>query len=274
MRRRLASTLLAALAGLAAAPFLAHAHADVGTPVPNLELAALSGEKVKIIDPKARVSVVIFVRVGQERSVDALKAMARCEKDFAGKPVRFLGVMPADTPADEAKSLAVATGVKMPLLVDAGDVLYEKLLVRGHPVVFLVDAKARVASFEQYRQIDYCDVIISRIRFMLGEIDQAALDKVLEPPRNTMPGENPIDVSNRDVNLGRRQLQIKQYDKAVASANKALALSPNAGAFALLGEVAAAQGNCRGALKQFEAALRLDPGEKHALQGKAACAGK
>jgi peroxiredoxin len=274
MHRSPFPTLLAALAGLASAPFMAHAHADVGTPAPNIELVTASGEKVKVVDAKARVSVVVFVRAGQERSLDALKAMAKCEKDFAGKPVRFLGVLPGDTPVEEAKALAAAAGVKMPLLLDADDTLYDKLLVRGHPVVFLLDAKAKVAHFEQYRQIDYCMVIAARIRFLLGEIDQAALDKVMEPPKNTMPGENPQDVSNRDVNLGRRQLKIKQYDKAIASANKAMAIAPSAGAFALLGEVAAARGDCAGAMTQFEAALKLDPKEKHALEGKAACAGK
>jgi tetratricopeptide (TPR) repeat protein len=273
MRRCLALALLAAMTGLAAAPFVAHARAEVGTPVPAAELAAVSGEKVKVVDPKARVTLLIFVRTGQDRSTDAMKAMARCEASLSGKPVRFLGLLPSDTPLDEARALASSTGVKMPLAIDADDALYQALLVRLHPVVFLVDARARVAGFEQYRQIDYCDVIAARVRFLLGELDQAALDAILAPERNTMPGEDPKDVSNRDVNLGRRQLKIKQYDKAVASANKALGVAPNAGALALLGEVAAARGDCAGARGHFEAALRLDPTEAHALAGMKACAG-
>jgi tetratricopeptide (TPR) repeat protein len=265
--------LLAALTGVAAAPFVAHAHAEVGTAVPNLELTALNGEKVKILDPRARVNVLVFVRAGQERSVDALKAMARCEKEFSGKPVRFVGLLAADTSPEEGRALAAATAVRMPLLLDADDGLYDTLLVRLHPVVFLVDARARVSGFEQYRQIDYHDVIAARIRFMLGEIDQAALTRIVEPARNSMPGDDPKDVSNRDVNLGRRQLEIKKYDKAIASAQKALAVAPSAGAFALLGDVTAARGDCAGALKQYQAALRLDPREPHALQGMKACAG-
>jgi predicted negative regulator of RcsB-dependent stress response len=89
-----------------------------------------------------------------------------------------------------------------------------------------------------------------------------------------MPGEDIRDVARRDVNLGRKQLQIKQYDKALASANKALEKAPLAGAFALIGDVHAARGNCGAAVKQYDQALKLDPGEKHALAGKAACAGK
>jgi tetratricopeptide (TPR) repeat protein len=274
MRQWIAIPLLAALTGLAGAPFVAHAHAEVGSPVPNPELAAASGERQPLLDPRARVSVLVFVRSGQERSVDALKAMARCERQFATKPVRFVGILPADTTAAEARSLAAATGVKMPLLLDAGDALYQQLLVRLHPVIFLVDAGAKVADFEQYRQIDYCEVIAARIRFRLGELDQAALDRVLAPARGSMPGDDPRDVSNREVNLGRRQLQIRQYDKAIASAEKALALAPSAAAFALLGDVAAARRRCAEALGHYRSALRLDATEPHALEGQKACAGK
>jgi hypothetical protein len=47
-----------------------------------------------------------------------------------------------------------------------------------------------------------------------------------------------------------------------------------ASAFALIGDVHAARGNCAAALKQYAQALKLDPGEKYALAGKQACAGK
>jgi tetratricopeptide (TPR) repeat protein len=162
----------------------------------------------------------------------------------------------------------------MPVLLDAGDALYQRLGVRNHPVVFLLDARHAISSFEQYRQIDYCEVIKARLRFLLGEIDEVALKKVLEPARNTMPGDDPRDVSLRDVNLGRRQLEIKQYDKALVSARKALERAPSAGAFALMGDVHAARGDCPKALKQYDQALKLDPAERHALAGRQTCAGR
>jgi tetratricopeptide (TPR) repeat protein len=252
----------------------AHAHADVGTVVPNVELRTAAGAKEKLFAPKMKATVVVFVRTGQDRSTDALKAMSKCEQDLAGKAVRFVAVVSGETPPAEASALAAATGVKMPVLLDEGDKLYEKMMVRNHPVVFLIDAKNAIAAFEQYRQIDYCDVIKARIRLLLGEIDQAALDKVLEPPKGSMPGDDARDVAARDVNLGRRQLKIKAYDKAIQSANKALEKAPSAGAFALLGDVYAAQGDCQKAMKQYEQALKLDAAEKHAVAGQQACAGR
>lgn len=272
MLRTLQKILLVALS---LAPLgAAHAHADVGTVVQNVEMKTAAGGKEKLLLPKMKATAVIFVRTGQDRSADALKAMSRCEQEMAGKPVRFVAVVAGETPPADAVALAAAAGVKMPVFLDEGDALYEKMGVRNHPVVFLLDAKNTISSFEQYRQIDYCEVVRARLRFLLGEIDQAAVDKVLNPPVSTMPGDDARDVSNRDVNLGRRQLKIKQWDKAILSANKALERAPSAGAFALLGDAWAGKGDCQKALKHYEQALKLDPAEKYAVAGKQACAGK
>jgi tetratricopeptide (TPR) repeat protein len=263
---------------LALAPLgAAHAHAEVGTVVADVELKTAAGGKEKLLAPKAakaKATAMIFVRTGQDRSIDALKALSKCEAEFGPKAVRFVAIVSGETPAADAQALAASAGVKMSFLLDEGDALYEKMGVRNHPVVFLLDAKNAVAYFEQYRQIDYCEVVRAKLRFLLGEIDQAGVDQVLNPAIGTMPGDDARDVSNRDVNLGRRQLKIKQFDKAIQSANKALERAPSAGAFALLGDVYAAQGDCAKALKQYEQALKLDPAEKHALAGKEACAGK
>jgi tetratricopeptide (TPR) repeat protein len=272
MSRLLQKLLAASLAMLPLAA--AHAHADAGTVVANVELRSAAGGKEKLLLPKVKATAMIFVRAGQDRSRDALKAMSRCEQDLAGRPIRFVAVISGETPAADAAALALDTGIKMPVLLDDGDALYAKLGVRNHPVIFLLDAKNAVVTFEQYRQLDYCEVVKARLRFLLGEIDQAAVDRVLDPPRGAMPGEDLRDVSNRDVQLGRKQLKIKQYEKAIQSANKALEKAPSAGAFALLGDVALAQGDCQKAQKQYEQALRLDPAEKHALAGQQACAGK
>jgi tetratricopeptide (TPR) repeat protein len=261
------------LASLSLAPFgVAHAHADVGTVVDNVELATAAGGREKLLAPKMKVTAVIFVRTGQPRSADALKAMSQCERDLAGKPVRFVAVVAGDTPVAEAAAMAAAAGVKMTVLLDEKDQLYGKMGVRNHPVVFLLDAKNAIADFEQYRQIDYCEVVKAHIRLLLGEVDAAAVARLEAPAKNSMPGDDLRDVANRDVNLGRRQLKIKQYEKALASARKALEKAPSAAAFSLIGDVYAAQGNCPNALKQYEQALKLDPADKFALIGQKGCA--
>ena len=263
-----------AILSLCLAPLGAHAHAEVGTLIDNVELKTISGTKERVLSPKMKVNLLVFFRTGQERSVDALVQLASCEKLFAGKPVRWVGVVSSTEDLAAVRALVEKTGVVMPVVIDPDDALYGALGIRLHPMVAFADSKLKVAAVEMYRQIDYCEVIRARLRLMLGEIDQAAVDKVLEPPKGTLPGDDIRDVANRDVALGRRQLKIKQYDKAIQSANKALERAPSAPAFALLGDVYAARGDCAKALKQYEQALKLDPAEKFALAGQKACAAK
>ena len=264
---------LASLA-LCLAPLGASAHAEAGVAIENMELQTIAGGKERVLSPKMKVNLLVFFRTGQERSVDALVQLATCEKLFAGKPVRWVGVVSSSEDPEAVKALVQKTGVVMPVVVDSGDALYGALGIRLHPMVAFADAKLKLAAIEMYRQIDYCEIIKGRIRLMLGEIDQAAFQAILEPPKGTMPGDDPRDVARRDVNLGRMLLKRKNYEKATQSANKALERAPIAAAFSLLGDVAAAQGDCKKAMKQYEQALKLDAQDPAALAGKAACSGK
>lgn len=259
---------------LTLSPLGARAAAEVGTPVEPVELRTIAGGKERVVSPKVKANLLVFFRTGQERSVDALVQLATCEKLFADKPVRWVGVVSSTEDPAAVKALVAQTGISMPVVIDPDDALYGALSIRLHPMVAFVDAKLKVAAVEMYRQIDYCEIIKGRIRLMLGEIDQAAFALIVEPPKSTMPGDDPRDVARRDVNLGRMLLKRKNYEKATQSANKALERAPLASAFSLLGDVAAAQGDCKKALKQYEQALKLDPKDPAGLAGKAACAGK
>jgi len=259
---------------LCLAPIGAQAHAEAGVSIDNVELRTIAGGKERVLSPKMKVNLLVFFRTGQERSVDALLQLATCEKLFAGKPVRWVGVVSSTEDASEVKALVARTGVVMPVVIDPDDALYGALGIRLHPMVAFADGRLKLAAIEMYRQIDYCEIIKGRIRLMLGEIDQAAFELVVNPPKSTMPGDDPRDVARRDVNLGRMLLTRKNYEKATQSANKALERAPIASAFSLLGDVAAAQGDCKKAVKQYEQALKLDAKDPAALAGQAACTGK
>lgn len=264
------------LAGLAAALATAGAapagELQPGDPVPNEELPTLDGGKVALLSRKSLANVFVFVRPGHERSVDTLRQMAGCEKELAGKPVYWVAVVSDSYPAEEVRGMVRESGARMPVLVDRGDALYSRLGVRLHPVVGLADSRHRLVAWQPYTRVNYCEAIKARIRFLLGEIGEAELEKALHPPVATMPGADPAKVGMRDVHLGRRQLEQKLYDKALGSANKALERDPElAAAYALMGEVHVARGNCGAAMAAFAEALKRDPADARALAGKKSC---
>jgi hypothetical protein len=256
---------LALLALVAALPPLAQARAEPGAVIPDVELRTLSGGKAHLLSSKVKASVFVFFRTGQDRSTDALKQMAACEKELAGKPVYWTAVVSGSEAPADVNALVAESGIQMPVLVDEGDALYDRLGIRLHPMVGIVDQKAVLAAMEPYRQIDYCDVIRTRIKVLLGEATAADLERILNPPKTPLPGADPVKKAQRDVNMARRLYEIGKYGDAVSYANRALEVAPVAHAYTIMGQAYVKLGKCPEANRAFLQALKMDPRERNAV---------
>jgi tetratricopeptide (TPR) repeat protein len=260
-----------ALLTLLALPPAALARAEPGTSVDDVELTTVTGTKEKLLSPKVKANVFVFFRTGQERSVDALKQMAQCEKDFAGKSVHWAAVVSSSEPPEDVRALVKETGIQMPVLVDKGDALYEALGIRLHPVVGIVDAKFKLQALEPYRQIDYCDIVKTRIRMLLGESTQAELDKVMNPEASPLPGADPVNKAVREVNYARHLFKVGKYQQALEKAQKALETAPVADAFVVMGQSYAKLGKCPEASRALDQAAKLDPANAEVAAARALC---
>ncbi len=274
-RKRLAAWTLGVLLSLAAWPLgslaFAFANVDVGEAVENEELPALDGGKKPLLE-KGKVGVLVFFRPGQDHSEDALQRLAEIEREFAQKPVSFAAVVSDSWPAGEVRALVGRVGLRMPVLWDRADALYGKLGVRLHPVIGVTDRSWKLAAYQPFTKVNYGEVIRAQIRRALGEIGEAELQRVLDPPRASMPGDDPRDVARRDVNLGKVFLAKQSWAKALESARKGQARDPTfAGAHTLAGQALAGMGKCAEAVKEFDFALKLDPRDVAAAEGKRAC---
>jgi tetratricopeptide (TPR) repeat protein len=258
----LLSAPAALLTLLAVVPPTAQARAESGTQVENVELNTLSGGREKLLSPKVKANVFVFFRPNQERSLDALKQMAGCEKDLAGKSVHWAAVVSSSEVPEEVQAMVKESGINMPVLLDEGDALYDRLGVRLHPMVGITDAKGVLQALEPYRQINYCEMIKTRIRILLGEATVAQLDTVTNPASSPLPGADPMKKALRDVNMARRLFEIGQFQKSVEFAQKALLIAPVAHAYTVMGQSYEKLGKCSEADKAFSEAQKLDPKEK------------
>ena len=272
IRRALVGALLGSLWPLTGFAF---ANVEAGQQIENEELPTLDGRREMLLSRKALANVFVFFRPSHDRSLKALKAMAACEKEFAGKPVRWVAVVSDSQARDEVRAVVAEAGIHMPVLVDEGDRLYGKLGVRLYPVVGIVDDKGTLLDYLPFQQINYCDMIRVRIRHALAEVDLAAVERVDNPPKALFPNAVPGAVAKRRVKLGEMFLKSSQWTKAVEQARIALEKEPAmAAAHALMGQALAGQGKCDEALSAFDQALRLDPGSASAAEGKRGCKAK
>jgi len=271
--RTLAAVLYVGAAGAGAAPASAgelDRRVQIGEAVDDVELPTLDGKREHLLQKGLAANVFVFFRPEQERSEDTLREMARCEQEFEKKPVRWVGVVSDSWPTETVRAVVQGTGIRMAVLVDTGDALYGKLGIRLHPVIGMVDRKGKLAAFEPFRQINYCERIRARISWLLGEATEADVAKADAPASSPVTSSGDA-VARRHVAFARRLHELKQHDQALAEVQKAIALSPSAAAWALRGQILAAQGKCPDAVQAFDAALKLEPGSPIARDGRKGC---
>jgi tetratricopeptide (TPR) repeat protein len=272
MRARVGAALgLAAAAALGFAPRPAAAFRDValGAPLRDRDMPTLDGGRAPLLG-SARASVFVFFRPAQDHSLETLRQLARLEREFAGKPVRFVAIASERHGADSVRAMVREAGIGMPVLVDVGDALYGELGVSLHPVVGVADASHRLAAYEHFRKINQLDVLRGRIQLLLGEIGEAEMQRLVAPERATSGDAHAVAV--RRLHLGRALLERGHAAQAEESARKSLEADPAlAAAHALLGDALAAQQRCDEARAAFGEALRLDPRAAGAREGLARC---
>ncbi len=273
----LLATAIATAPGARGAPIVvARAEGDrraqVGDLVEDRELRTLDGRRERLLGKATKANVLVFFRTEQKHSLDTLKSLAAQEAEFARKPVRYVAIVSDQTPPDEVRAVVAESGLRMPVLLDAGDALYAELGVRLHPVLVFVDASRRITAWEPFREINYADRARVRVRYLLGEASAAEVAKVDQPEeapnRSTEEGK-----AKRHVNYARMLLKMGEQAQALAEVQKALEIAPSAAAYALEGEVLAAMGKCPDAARAFDAALKIEPGNAVAQARRSSCGG-
>ncbi len=277
MRHRAAVILGAAIAAQLALPAfalpanaVAFRDAALGAPIKNRSMPTVDGRKEQLLAP-GKTTVFVFFRVGQDHSVEALRQFAELERELAGKPVRWIGIVSSTDPRDAVLAVVRETGIRMPVVVDEGDAFYGELGVSLHPSVGIADERQRLAGYQPFRKINLRDAVRGRIQLVLGEIDDAQLARVLDPP------PAPVATKSRAharVTLAKALLAAGKIDDAVASLRAAVVLDANyVPAHTVLAEALARKGVCAEAEREREEARRLAPADSTAA-APIACAGR
>ena len=152
----IASVALVALAIILAVPMgdreprtsrvVVAGHPLLDKPAPEIDLATLDGDRVRLSDLRGRPVIVNFwatwcIPCRQEFPL-LVEAYARHREDGLG----ILGVVHDDT-ADGARAFAADYGATWPMPFDADDVAWEDYLGVGVPMSFFIDPEGIVRAF-------------------------------------------------------------------------------------------------------------------------------
>jgi tetratricopeptide (TPR) repeat protein len=252
--RRSAAAIVLALGLIPSAKAEAFRDLEVGAKVPNRKMSTLDGRTATLLG-NAKANVFVFFRTDHDRSAQVLRQLAVLEKELSPKPVRFVGIVSSEEPKDAVAALIREAGVRMPVLVDEKDALYGELGVMLYPSIGVADAQHTLAAYQPFRQLNFTDSMRGRIQRVLGEIDDAQLAAVLDPPQNPVA----VNRGKARANLARKLLDAGDVDGAIASARKAVELEPEAAEMhAVLAEMLSRGGKCAEASRESSAARKLD----------------
>jgi peroxiredoxin len=252
--RRSAAALVLTVSLIPAARAEAFREMAIGTSIKTRKLPTIDG-KAETFPGNGKANVFVFFRTDHDHSEQALKQLAALEKEFAAKPVRFVGVVSSEEPRDAVAAMIAAAGSRMPVLVDEKDALYGELGVVLLPSIGIVDAQHRLAQYQPYRRLNLLDAMRGRIQVVLGEMSEAQLAIVLDPPSS----EVKVNRALARLNLARKLLQAGAVEDALASARAAVTMEPtHAANHAVLAEALARGGSCDEAAREAAVARKLD----------------
>jgi len=244
----------------------------VGQVIDNPQLATTDGGKARIMGD-AQANVMVFFRPGEDNSRGVLKDLAAGVKEFAGKSVRFVGIVSDRHKGAEVQAELKEAGLVMPVLVDSGDKLFADLGLTLMPTICMADKAHKLAFATPFTKVNYWQITRAQIRYLLKEITEAQMQAALNPEAPVFKGEDSI--ARRHVKMAEMQLKSGQADKALDAARSAVQHGPKlAAAHSVMGAVLAAKGDCKAAVAAFDVALALDKNDARATAGKKACAEK
>jgi tetratricopeptide (TPR) repeat protein len=227
---------------------------DTGERVDDLELPSLAGGKAHLL-ATGTINVLVFAKPGHPHCLDTLRALASREGWM--RAARWVVILPGDTVPAEARALASASGVRVPFLLDPGDLLYGRMAVKLHPTIFIVDREGRLGAYEPFREINYLDRVLARIRFMRGEITAAQLAEAEDPARSETHSDQGMARSR--TQFGQKLMEMGQLDMALAEVQKSISASPTSFGYLLEGKILNRLGRCADASRAFEVVLKMDP---------------
>ena len=239
---------------------------------PRFELAApdVQGQPVAV-PAEGKVSIVVYVMVGQERSHEALAHVQRLLAQDAG--AQAIAVVSGTNAAARAQRLPELAQWGHPIVADADYRLSDAGQVIAWPTTVIADDAGRRTGHVGGLTSRYAMELASHVAFAAGDIDRAELQRRLAAD-DPLAG-SPHTTAARHLAAAQRLKDQQQLDAAERELREALRLQPRAAQVQLaLAQVMLRRGDPDQALAW---AQRVDedslaPWQVHAVRGRALAA--
>ncbi len=239
---------------------------SAGEEAPSFNLKSTEGGSLSLNQQKGTVTVIIFWRTDQERSILALKDANDILKNYKGKGMQVLGIIEDSDDIKLAKKIIAENGMTFPLLIDRDRKVYSDYGIRVFPTSVIVDREGAIAYDIPSHPLTYKTKLRGYIKKVLGEINESELKDVVSP--HTAGTDQGSLEAQRQYNLALKFTESGLLDMAVNSVTKSIEARPDMlKAHILHGFLHLELKDTDQALNAFKRALELSPGSNDAKTG-------
>lgn len=228
-----------------------------GDPIIDFSLKDLAGRTHSTARLKGKTILIIYWRVGQDRSHQALKELKLLSEKISDQPLQILAITKDVDKLSEIKSLKKSLELPFPVLLDSDAEVYSGFGIFVFPSTALVDGKGIHRFHYGGFRPDYQEEIFGQVRLQLGLITEEKLKAEKEKKFPTLTKDQKKAINH--INLGRILRNRGLDEKAVLEAQKAVDLDQNNWeGRTLLGFCLLDQNEVDQALQHFQKAVYLN----------------
>ncbi len=249
---------------------------EVGRAVPDFALQGLDGKSYSLSQSKGSLVVILYWRIGQERSHSALEALKSLAKEFSDQPIRIFAITKDLQEKSKLESVRKTLDIPFPILIDRKEEVYSSFGIFVFPATAIIDKKGTALFLYSGLRDEYRTELSQQIRLALGLITAQELEKEKQKKGAQLSKEQRKALDH--VNLGKKLRDRLLDEKALQEFKKAVELDPgNAEGHELLGLSLLEKEKTDEAIASFKKALQLNPrstdaqvglGSAYRLQGK------
>ena len=230
-------------------------------------LKDFDGKDVEWKPDSGKVTILSFVKLSQERSVEQLKDLVVLHKELAGKGIDFVVVASYTDTAAEAKKAVADLGISFPIVHDKDQKAYGDYGLFILPATGIIGKDGKFAFEQSNHGRDYKEVVGGKAKVLAGLMTEDDYKKLVTPVESARKSKEEGE-AERLISLGRTLQKRGMPDKAAERFGKAVELDPkNVVARIAYGESLVASKKYDEALVQFTKAKEIAPSSKDAGLG-------
>jgi len=229
-----------------------------GEPSPDFKLKDLDGKICSLSQSKGKVTIILYWRLNQDRSLGALKELKHVFEKLSDQPLQVLAITKDTDKLSAIKSLKKSLEIPYPILLDRDAEVYAEFGVFVFPSTALIDKKGVYRFHHGGFRENYYEEIFGQSRILLGLITKEGLNA-----KNGKNFSSLTDDQKRAINhikLGKTLRKRGMNEKALQNLKEAVELDEaNPEGHILLGLLLLDQHETDQALQHLKRGIELDP---------------